>query len=102
VCQSIIADTNAVPPAVTDTCGAVKDTWLNDGEQCLSEAISNRCKTGVTESCLTPTKTATVTFNQPQLHFRLLKHLSCISTNLPPPQPPPINIKKSCEEQIKI
>ena len=86
--------------AVTDNCGAGWDTCLNDDEQCLSGEISDRCKTGVPNSRLTPTKSHAVACNQPQLHFCLLKHLSYISTNLPTPRQPPL--KKSCKEQIKM
>ena len=88
-CESIIAETNTVPPEVTDDCGPRQHTCLNDGEQCLSGAISNRCKTGVRDSCLTPTKTHTVMHNWLELHFCLLRHLSHISLTMQtPPQPP--------------
>ena len=87
-------------PQQSDNCGAGYDTCLNDGEQCLSRAIINRCKTGVPDSCLTPTQTHAVARNRPQLHFFLLKHLSCISTTLPPSRQPPF--KKNCKEQIKM
>jgi len=58
-----------------------------------------RTATGVPNSRLTPTKTQAVTRNQPQLHHRLLKHLSYISTTLPPL---PTTIKKSCKEHFKM
>jgi hypothetical protein len=42
VCESFIEETNIVPTAVTDDCGAGQDTCLNGGEQCLGGAISDR------------------------------------------------------------
>jgi len=32
VCESFVEETNIVPPAVTEYCGARLDTCLNDGE----------------------------------------------------------------------
>ena len=78
------------------------DTCLNDGEQCHSGAISDRCKTGVPDSHSTPTKTNAVACNLLQLRYHLLKQLSSISTTLPCSPPPPTTIKISCKEQIKI
>ena len=45
-CESIIAETNIVPPAVTDDCSAGYDTCLNDGEQSQrsnQQQVQDRC-----------------------------------------------------------
>jgi hypothetical protein len=71
-------------------------TWhLNYGEQYLSQVISDRCKTGVPNSCTTPTQTHAVTLKLPQLHFRLLKQCPSNSTNLPRPLPTPTTTGKA-------
>ena len=94
--ESIIAETNGVPPAVTDNYGAAYDTCLK-GEQCLSGAISNRyswfpLNTNKDPRCcmqpaaimLSPAKAAIIYFHK----FATL--------------PPPTTIKISCKEQIKV
>ena len=73
----------------------------------VSNVSAEQSATGarhVHDCCLTPIKTHAITCNRPQFHFCLLKHLSCISTNLKPPPPHPMatTIKISSKEQIKM
>jgi hypothetical protein len=105
-------------PAVTDDCGAGKDTRFNDRKQCLGSAISNRCKTVLSDSCSTLTKTHAVARSLLQLHFQVLKQLSSISTTLPSLPQPTTNPKKklygktqmktdialqqNCDQSVKI
>jgi hypothetical protein len=87
----------------TYDCGAGKDAPLNDSTQGLGGAISNRYKTGLLDSCSTPTKTYGIMSSVPQLDFHLLKQLSSISTILPSSHPLPFNQppQKSSMEKAK-
>jgi len=44
VCESFIEETNVVPTAVNDDCGAGKNTCLNDGQLCLVDRSATGAK----------------------------------------------------------
>jgi len=93
-CESFTAETEVVLPAFTDDCGYGYNTRLNDGKHRIhalmmaGNVLTERSATVARQVYLISVRyqqRSMLSCNLPQLHFCLLKQLSSISTNFPPP-----------------